>query len=205
MRTVIDCRGMVCPQPVIKTKEVLDELAYGVVEVLVDNEASKSNVARFGKSQGCEVEIRSSGKTHHVIINKGKGARAEASAASVSDYTCEVPGQEELVCVIPADTMGRGNDPLGNVLMRAFIKTIQSVSPLPQKIFFYNTGVKLTATESDLIVPLRELAGQGVKIYSCGTCLDFFHLSEKLLVGEVTNMYDILDSMAKARKVISPY
>ncbi|MGV1100814.1 sulfurtransferase-like selenium metabolism protein YedF [Thiovibrio sp. JS02] len=204
MRTVIDCRGMVCPQPVIKTKEVLDELAHGTVEVIVDNDASKSNVARFGKSQGCEVEIRSSGKTHHVTINKGKGAEPATDAQPVEAYTCEVAGHGNIY-VIPADTMGRGNDPLGNVLMRAFIKTIKSIAPLPRKIFFYNTGVKITATESDLIEPLRELAERGVKIYSCGTCLDFFNLSENLLVGEVTNMFDIMDSMRNADKVISPY
>jgi len=204
MRTVIDCRGLVCPQPVIKAKEALDALDGGTVEIIVDNDASKSNVVRFGRSLGCEVETRSEGKTHHVTLSKVEGAVPAAAALAADSYTCEVPGSGT-VCVIPADTMGRGNDPLGGVLMRAFVKTIRNISPLPEKIFFYNTGVKITATESDLIEPLRELAGLGVKIYSCGTCLDFFNMSEALLVGETTNMFEIMDAMSRASRVISPY
>ena len=100
--------------------------------------------------------------------------------------------------------MGRGNDPLGGVLMRAYIKTLKNINPLPAKIFFYNTGVKITASESDLIAPLQELAGLGVEIFSCGTCLDFFNLQDNLLVGQVTNMFEIMNAMAQAAKVVSP-
>jgi len=207
MNTVLDCRGLACPQPVIRAKELLDSLAQGSVEVLVDNEAAQSNLARFAKSQGCAVAFRSDGDTRHITISKaapGEGVIPEATAVAPEEYLCNLPGAD-LVCVIPADTMGRGNDALGGVLMRAYIKTIKSLSPLPTKIFFYNTGVKITASESDLIAPLRELAAQGVEIYSCGTCLDFFNLKDALLVGQVTNMFEIMAAMAQAGKVVSPY
>ncbi|MBU4033567.1 MAG: sulfurtransferase-like selenium metabolism protein YedF [Proteobacteria bacterium] len=200
MNTVLDCRGLACPQPVIRAKELLDSLTQGSVEVLVDNEAAQSNLERFGKSQGCGVAIRSSGDTRHITLSKGERGQTPAP----EDYRCDPPGTG-LVMVIPADTMGRGDDPLGSVLMRAYIKTIKNLSPLPAKIFFYNTGVKITATESDLVAPLRELDGLGVEIYSCGTCLDFFNLKDALLVGQVTNMFEIMDGMAQATKVVSPY
>jgi len=203
MNTVLDCRGLACPQPVLRAKELLDSLAQGAVEVLVDNEAAQSNLERFGKSQGCTVEIHASGDTRHITLSKGPHGDA-AKAVSPEDYRCDLPGIG-LVIVIPADTMGRGNDALGGVLMRAYIKTIKHLSPLPAKIFFYNTGVKITATESDLIAPLRELAALGVEIYSCGTCLDFFNLKDTLLVGKSTNMFEIMDAMAQAHKVVSPY
>ncbi|MBU2537327.1 MAG: sulfurtransferase-like selenium metabolism protein YedF [Proteobacteria bacterium] len=205
MNTVLDCRGLACPQPVIRAKELLDSLAQGSVEVLVDNEAAQSNLERFAKSQGCGVAIRSSGDTRHITLSKG-GDEDGAGAATITpeDYRCDLPGTG-LVMVIPADTMGRGDDPLGHVLMRAYIKTIKHLSPLPAKIFFYNTGVKITATESDLVAPLRELGSLGVEIYSCGTCLDFFNLKDTLLVGQVTNMFEIMDGMAQAAKVVSPY
>jgi selenium metabolism protein YedF len=205
MHTVLDCRGLACPQPVIRAKELLDSMAQqGSVEVLVDNEAAQSNLTRFGKSQGYRVESRASGDTRHITINKDTSAKDAAAAPAPEDYRCDLPGTG-LVMVIPAETMGRGNDALGEVLMRAYIKTIKNLTPLPAKIFFYNTGVKLTATESDLIVPLRELAAQGVEIYSCGTCLDFLNLKDSLLVGQVTNMYEIMDAMAQASKVVSPH
>jgi len=203
MNTVLDCRGMACPQPVIRAKDLLDSLTQGAIEVLVDNEAAQSNLARFSKSQGYEVEIRTSGDTRHITISKA--LRGDASQAMApEDYRCDLPGAG-LVCVIPADTMGRGNDTLGAVLMRAYVKTLKNLSPLPAKIFFYNTGVTITATESDLIAPLRELADQGVEIYSCGTCLDFLNLKNALLVGQVTNMFEIMEATAQAAKVVSPY
>lgn len=209
MNTVLDCRGLACPQPVLKAKELLDAIGQGSVEVLVDNEAAESNLARFGKSQGCTVEIRVSGDTRHITLGKGlpgetaKAAKA-AKGTAPEDYRCDLPGAG-LVYVFPADTMGRGNDALGGVLMRAYVKTLKNLSPLPAKLFFYNTGVKITATESDLIAPLRELADLGVEIYSCGTCLDFFNLKDGVLVGQVTNMFEIMEAMAQAAKVVSPY
>ncbi len=204
MPTVLDCRGLACPQPVIRAKELLDSMAQGSVEVLVDNEAAQSNLTRFGTSQGYGVESRASGDTRHITLSKDTSAKDTGAAPAPGDYRCDLPGAS-LVMVIPADTMGRGDDALGGVLMRAYIKTIKNLSPLPAKIFFYNTGVKITATESDLIAPLRELAAQGVEIYSCGTCLDFLNLKDALLVGQVTNMFEIMDAMAQAGKVVSPY
>ena len=207
MKTVLDCRGLACPQPVLRAKELLDAMAQGAVEVLVDNEAAQSNLARFGKSQGCSVEIRASGETRHITLSKGEqpaGVTPAAVAPSPEEYRCALPGAG-LIIVVPADTMGRGNDPLGGVLMRAYVKTLKNLSPLPAKIFFYNTGVKITATDSDLIAPLQELAALGVEIYSCGTCLDFFNLKEALLVGQVTNMFEIMEAMVQAPKVVSPY
>ena len=203
MNTVLDCRGLACPQPVLRAKELLDSMAQGSVEVLVDNEAAQSNLERFGKSQGCTVEIRTSGDTRHITLSKGPHGDG-AKAVSPEDYHCDLLGSG-LIIVVPADTMGRGNDALGGVLMRAYIKTLKHLSPLPAKIFFYNTGVKITATESDLIAPLQELADLGVEIYSCGTCLDFFNLKDTLLVGKPTNMFEIMDAMAQANKVVSPY
>lgn len=206
MNTVLDCRGLACPQPVIRAKELLDSFEQGSVEVLVDNEAAQSNLERFGKSQGCNVSVHSSGDTRHITLSKtppGNGAKT-ADKGTEEDYCCDLPGTG-LIYVIPADTMGRGNDPLGGVLMRAYIKTIKNLTPLPTKIFFYNTGIKITATESDLIAPLQELADLRVEIYSCGTCLDFFNLKDSLLVGKITNMFEIMDAMTRAGKVVSPY
>ena len=205
MHTVLDCRGLACPQPVIRAKELLDSMAHGSVEVLVDNEAAQSNLARFGKSQGCAVAIRASGDTRHITLSKDGPAKDAVAPPAPKEYRCDLP-TTGIIMVIPAETMGRGDDALGRVLMRAYVKTIKSLSPLPAKIFFYNGGVKITATESDLIAPLQDLAAQGVEIYSCGTCLDFFNLKDSLLVGQVTNMFEIMDAMAaQATTVVSPY
>ena len=157
MHTVLDCRGLACPQPVIRAKELLDSVAQGSVEVLVDNEAAQSNLARFGKSQGCAVTIRASGDTRHITLSKDTSAKDAGAVPTAEEYRCDLPATS-LVMVIPAETMGRGDDALGRVLMRAYVKTIKNLNPLPEKIFFYNGGVKITATESDLIAPLHPKA-----------------------------------------------
>lgn len=203
-RMQIDCRGLKCPQPVLKAKDALEQMGAGEIEITVDNEASRSNVERFARSQGCQATVTEDGGDFHIIISKTGGAKPVSGAADAASFTCE-PVRTELVHVIPANTMGRGNDELGKVLMRAYIKTMKDVSPLPRKLLFYNTGVMLTATESDVIQPLKDLEAAGVEIFSCGTCLDFLGLKDKLLVGKPTNMYEIMQSMASAAKVVSPY
>ena len=154
MHTVLDCRGLACPQPVIRAKELLDTMVRGSLEVLVDNEAAQSNLTRFGKNQGYGVESRASGDTRHITISKDTFAKDTGAAPAPEEYNCDLPATG-LVMVIPSETMGRGDDALGSVLMRAYVKTIKNLNPLPGKIFFYNSGVKITATESDLIAPLH--------------------------------------------------
>ena len=202
-KKIIDCIGLTCPQPVLKAKEALEAIGAGEIEVIVDNEAARSNVTRFGQSQGCEVVVAERDEVFHLFLTKSASANPVLDAPDAEEYLCEIPSQG-LVYVIPSDTMGGGDDDLGRMLMRAFIKTMKEVSPLPARILFYNGGVHLTSRESDLIAPLQALEQQGVEIYSCGTCLDFFHRKDQLLVGKVTNMYEIMTSMVNGAQVVSP-
>jgi len=206
MPTILDCTGLKCPQPVLRTKDALEAMsASGELEVLVDNEAARANVERFACSQGCMVAVEATGGENYRLRITKRTMDRPTPLFSATDYPCEVPAATDLVYVIPADTMGRGDEDLGRILMRAFVKTIGEMNPLPAKIFFYNAGVRLTASDSDLLAPLKELQEEGVQIFSCGTCLDFFNLKKELRVGEITNMYDIMDSMTRAAKIISPF
>lgn len=202
-KKVINCIGLTCPQPVLMAKEALETIDVGIIVVVVDNEASRSNVERFGKSQGCEVAVTEEEDTFHLVITKSSASSPDVDAPAAEEYVCDIPAGA-LVYVIASDTMGEGDDELGRVLMRAFIKTMKEISPMPAKILFYNSGVHLTSRESDLIEPLRALEKQGVEILSCGTCLDFFNSKNNLLVGKMTNMYEIMDSMVNCVKVVSP-
>ncbi len=203
MEQILDCTGMPCPEPVVHTKNALEAMRRGdTVVVIVDNREAKHNVERFAKNRGCSIRIQSVGDTFRLQITKGDDASV-AAPFTAEDYVCELP-QLALIYIIPSDTLGHGDDALGRILMQAFIKTIGEVSPLPQKIFFYNSGVRLTAGESKLTGALRELAEKGVEILTCGTCLDFYNLKKELWVGETTNMYNIVEAMAKATKTVTP-
>ncbi len=199
----LDCRGLACPEPVIRTK---DSLEQGVteLEVIVDNEASMKNVTRFARSRGCAVEVATLADGCYSLRISGSGAPA-AEGFDAAEYSCELPAGSGLVYVISSDSMGRGSDELGWALLQTYVQTIREVDPLPEKILLYNGGVKLVTGESGALEALQELQRRGVEILACGTCLDFFGLRSAIKVGEISNMYDIMRSMASASRIVSPF
>lgn len=210
----IDCRGLACPQPVLRAKDELEQRGKEFA-VLVDNEASRDNVRRFGQSRNCKVELETIGDGSFLLTfsaEPGEGAQTETGASvpfNEADYPCPIPEKKSTACnlvyAIGSDTMGRGNDELGWALLQTYIATIKEISPQPSRMLFYNGGVKLVATPGKALEALQALEKKGVKILSCGTCLDFFKLGENLQVGTTTNMYELMDSLAGADKVVSPF
>lgn len=199
---VLDCTGLPCPKPVLRAK---DALAGGVssIQVLVDNEASQNNVARFGRSQGHEVSCSRQGENLYAVTIVASGSTA-ADSFDAQDYQCALPASPKMIYVISSDSMGRGSDQLGWALLQTFVQTIKDVQPLPSKIVFYNGGVKLVTTESGALDALRQLQARGVEILACGTCLDFFQLKSAIQVGQISNMHEIMSTMAEADKIVSP-
>ena len=106
------------------------------------------------------------------------------------------------VIFITTECLGTGDEKLGKILMKAFLNTVWDADPKPRKIMFLNNAINLTIEGSDVLDTLKLLEKDGVEILSCGTCLEFYGLKEKLRVGQVTNMYDTVDSLLKADKVI---
>lgn len=202
MKTTIDARGKVCPQPVVMTKHALASLEEGSLTVIVDNPISCENVERFARSQGCNVEVGQRDEGYVLEIVKGYPCEMKPEEGVKA---ANLPAAEQHVVVyIAADHMGAGNEELGRMLMRAFLKTLKEVTPRPKKLIFVNSGVKLTLASSDAIESIKELEDLDIEILSCGTCLDYFHLKDKLRVGLVSNMFDIVSSLMEAEKVIRP-
>ncbi len=208
MTIQIDCRGLNCPEPVLRAKAALDE-GHTSFTLIVDNEAARDNVKRFGHSRNCQVdEINGAGENFNIRFSVGNHSGTGAAAKfNADDYPCPIPAAavSKIVLVIASDTMGRGSDELGWALLQTYIATIKEISPLPSRILFYNGGVKVVATPGKALESLQNLEKQGVKILSCATCLDYFKLGTKLQVGTSTNMYEIMDSMIHADKVVSPF
>jgi selenium metabolism protein YedF len=100
--------------------------------------------------------------------------------------------------------MGEGDDQLGQLLMANFIKALKDLEELPQKMIFYNNGVKLVTVSSPIIEHLRDLEKMGVELMLCGTCVNHYSLETKIGAGKVSNMYTIAEVMASAGKVIRP-
>ena len=201
MEQKIDCRGLACPQPVLETKKALEAPGAEEVRMLVDNPSSKENVKRFAESQGHQVSITEEKGVFELRIRKGKGKEgSESSGRRTEGVQCSV--SSELVVFIDTDSLGRGSEELGRILMSSFLQTLGQSEVHPQKVILINGGVKLACDGSEVLEDLQELAAKGTEILSCGTCLDFFGIKKKLAVGKVSNMYEILNSLASAGKVI---
>jgi len=194
----VDTRGLACPAPVLLTKEALEKENPNIIKVTVDNAAAKQNVARFLTSRGFRVSDTRKGDDFQVSGEK-EGAEA------LQDMTCEMPAADakKILVMIATDRVGYGDDELGLKLMTSFIKTLKEMGPDLWRLVFVNNGVKLTIKGSEVLEPLKELELNGNKILVCGTCLNHFNLLDQTLVGETTNMLDIVTAMQLADKVIS--
>jgi len=194
---VIDCRGLTCPQPVIMTKKALDQLKGGEMIVIVDNAPSCNNVERFVQSQGCPVDIKREGQDFHLRIQK-------TSSKDNEKVTRRNEETKRVVVYINSHLLGGGDEVLGSFLMKSFLKTLLELETKPSRLILVNSGVQLGAENSKVLESLQSLREKGVEIVCCGTCIDFYELRGKMKVGVVSNMYDILQSMLEADRVIRP-
>jgi len=195
----IDCRGLACPQPVLNTRDALSGMDGDRLRVLVDNDAAAGNVTRFAESQGCRVE--SSIQDGAIVLTVIKTAHA---SGPMPEITCPAPAAPRLVVRVGSRFMGSGSDELGRVLMKAFLKSLAEATLRPDAVVFYNSGVHLVCSDSEHLDAVRALEASGVRILACGTCLDFFHRKDDLAAGVVTNMFEIIETLSGADRVVSP-
>jgi selenium metabolism protein YedF len=210
----VNAIGDTCPIPVVKTKNAIKELnGAGQVEVLVDNEIAVQNLTKMAQQKGYKISSEKlDDNTYKVIFtiennNKENNDNNTDNTSNITEdeaITCQPDKRANTVVQITSSTMGTGNDELGAVLIKGFIYALSQQDILPQTILFYNGGAKLTCEDSPALEDLKSMEAQGVEILTCGTCLDFYGLKEKLQVGSVTNMYVIVEKLEAAGKVIRP-
>jgi len=198
----IDVKGLKCPLPLIETKKALKQLPNDeALKVIIDNEISKNNVIRFLKDNGIESEISRNGNVFEVIVNQHN---VDLENVEAENYcTIDLPEKDNYIIVFGKDRLGEGSDDLGFVLAGSLLNTLKEMDKLPTKIVFINSGINLVLKGSPTLLPLKELEKAGVELIVCGTCLDYFNKIEKLAIGRISDMYEILESMTKAGKVIN--
>jgi len=189
----IDCCGKTCPLPVIETKNALEKEGINEIAVLVDNDVSRENVMRFLQSQGFSVSVMEENNVHR--IEASRSGREEEKTVTTT---------QKLLVFIDGETIGRGSEELGAILMKSFLLTLKELNPLPWRIIFINSGVRLAVEDSQFIAALHELAALGTDILSCGMCLDYYGIRDRLAAGRVSNMFEIASSFLEATNVIKP-
>jgi selenium metabolism protein YedF len=205
----VDARGLGCPKPVIMAEEALSNIDEGIVDVLVDNEASVSNLSRFAAKGGFYSEtFRQDGHWQVKIV---KGYPCEVPQGEIISATQVVEPAEaetgykepekDILIVVGSDVIGK-EEALGKVLMKSLFETMKVTKELPHTIFFLNAGVKLTTTDVDMVDILKEFDNMGVEIFSCGTCLKHYNLESELKVGYRGSSYNVVEGMKDFKKTV---
>lgn len=203
----LDCRGLPCPQPVMQCKHCVDSESPQSLAVAVDNEAARENVTRFLTSQGFVLshEALSSGSWTVKAARQGQVlADAKPSRQSAPQKTTATEEPPKILVFLAAARIGTGDDSLGQKLMASFLATLPELGSQLWRMILVNEAVTLAVENSPALDSLKKLEAEGVSILVCGTCLTHFNLLEKKVVGQTTNMLDVVTSLQLADKVIRP-
>jgi selenium metabolism protein YedF len=197
MNSIIDCKGLQCPMPVVKTKKYFDSIESGEGTIIVDNLVAKNNVVKLAQGSGNSSVVEEKEGLYFIKITKQK---LEAKVkAEVKD---EVKGNKKFTLVVSTEKLGVGDDKLGEMLMKSYIFALSEADTIPSDILFLNGGVNLTIETSLVLDSLKKLVERGANILVCGACLDFYNVKDKLSIGEISNMYTIVELMNTADKTI---
>jgi selenium metabolism protein YedF len=191
----INAIGKPCPIPVIEAKKAIRTLEKtgGVVEVLVDNDVAVENIKKMALGLNLTA-------TSEQLATDQFNVQLVVPEKKLVDQKAQEQG---LVIAVGRKTMGEGDPELGAILLKSYLNSLCELDTPPQQLLFFNSGAFLTNQESNALADLRQLMEKGTKISTCGACLDFYNLKETLAVGEITNMYQIAETMAQAEKVIT--
>lgn len=200
---LIDARGEACPKPVLMAEEALSKISEGILEILVDNEASVKNLTRFANKNGFYTENVKEDNYWRVKIVKGYPCEIDRAAEQQSSRAAEVeviPQPSSYFLIVATDVLGKEEE-LGKILMKSFFETMKVTKELPRSIFFLNAGVNLATINEEIIPILKEIEAMGVEIFSCGTCLKYYNLESELKVGYRGTSNHIIEGMKDYRTV----
>jgi len=204
MKNTIDARGKICPVPVVETKKKLKTLNKGdTLEVHVDNFIAVQNLSKMAEQKKLLLSSKKIDENNY-IVTFTKDLDNDIIKVKENTSGADYPRQDKTIVAISSDKMGEGDERLGRILMKGFIYALTEQEDLPEAILLYNSGCYLSTKDSDSIADLQLLESQGVEILTCGTCLNHYGLTEKVSVGEATNMYVLVEKQVQATKIIKP-
>lgn len=193
----IDARNLTCPKPVVMTLEALPKLAAGEkLEVVVNDSVAVGNLTRLADQKNCELTTQANGDETTLTLVPREQVQSDRSALDEAADLCQIPDTSSSVIAFGADHMGEGNDELGKILVKGLIYALAHQDKVPKKLIFFNGGARLTCESSESVDDLKELEKRGCVVLTCGTCLDYYGIREKLAVGGVTNLYEIAQTLS---------
>ena len=213
-RHTLDARGLLCPQPLIKTRRLLKTLQAGEqFQVQVDNDIARLNLVTFLEDQGMKPEYTAENGVWTITATCQLSGRQpeKVQPVVVSDATLKaqpavmpIEKASGYIVVLNSDCMGQGDDDLGRILIKGYLNTLREIDNKPSSIILYNGGALLAADGSGAETALQALAQFSVDVIVCGACVDFFDLQETMVAGRISNMYEIAEKIAAADHVVYP-
>lgn len=211
MSDEIDLRGLVCPEPVLRTKKLIDDESLKQITVLVETEINVKNLERLAHSKNIDLTSSKEGEHFKVILRRperlvqdsdsdGEGRIAAASRERAGGVAESVG----TVVFLGKNTFGEGDPDFSSSLLNVFLQTIYDSGHRPRAILMANSGVKLLARDSNVRPVLRQFEEAGCDVFACGLCVEFYGLKEDVPTEKITNMFSIVEFMMTADKVISP-
>lgn len=201
---IVDTKGKLCPEPLIETKRALKETDEGeTIVVLTDNKVSFNNLSRYLSDNNTSFKVSEEDGVWRLTVTRNS---SEIILSDTEAYCLpEIAHLEkgDFVVVISSDKMGDGDDELGSLLMINFVKALKDLNKLPQKIVFYNGGVRLAVKSSPVSDHLMDLERMGVEIQLCATCVNHYSIEKEVVVGILSNMYVIAEIMSSF-KIVKP-
>ncbi|HPS04748.1 MAG TPA: sulfurtransferase-like selenium metabolism protein YedF [Tenuifilaceae bacterium] len=206
MAKLVDCRGMVCPQPLVETRREIKKSNPGeAITVVVDNSTSLKNILRFLEDNGVECVVMQEAESSSITFNVPlQMTQPDKRAEEYCDVSPKPDVNSGFIVLLNSATMGKGNDELGKILMKGFLSTLLELKATPTEIICYNSAVTLALKSSDTAATLQQISERGVKITLCGTCVDFYNLRDDLAVGQISNMLYIAERLSSGVRIIQP-
>lgn len=209
----INSFGETCPKPVIRAMKALqDPAAQGSVRVLVDNTVAVENLKRLAASKqgSASVDAIEGGwavTIAGVSVEAAENPEGDDAALAQAGIACPVPdapsAQQPVTVFVGSKALGQGAPELGNILIKGLVYAMSQAEVPPHRIVFFNDGAALTCEGSELVDDVRELERRGCEVLTCGTCLDFHGLRDRLAVGGVTNLYAISEFVLGPDKIVT--
>ncbi len=109
----------------------------------------------------------------------------------------------EKTVVVNGSEMGTGSEELGGKLIGSFLRKLCLTKDKPERMVFYNSGVRLLAQGSSVLDALEQLTEAGVDLIACGTCVGYYDLTDKVVVGRISNMQEIVSILTGSETVIT--
>jgi selenium metabolism protein YedF len=201
----VDLRGLVCPEPVIRTKKIFENNLIERVEALVDDEVNVQNLSRLARSIKVGFQTKPDGKHHRVILERSPGGVQPENIVETQPQSSTIKEERNsTVVLITKNTFGEGDQEFSEHLLNIFLQTMYDSGHRPRSILMANTGVKLMGPNSPFAKVLDDFQKAGCDVLACGLCVEYYGLKEIVPKEQITNMFAICEYLDAAGKVITP-